>query len=62
MLRLPKTYTKAQKIERAKAVIETLGLSKVRGTKVGSSTNRGVSGGERKRCSVGVELVTSPKL
>lgn len=62
MLRLPNTYTKAQKIARAKSIIDTLGLSKVRDTKVGSSSDRGVSGGERKRCAVGVELVTSPKL
>ena len=62
MMRLPSTYTKAQKIERARNVISILGLSKVRNTEVGSSTKRGVSGGERKRCAVGVELVTSPKL
>lgn len=57
-----KTYTKAQKIERARHVMEILGLSKVRDSRVGSSSKRGVSGGERKRCAVGVELVTSPKL
>lgn len=62
MLRLPNTYTKAQKIARAKNIMYTLGLSNVRDTKVGSSSSRGVSGGERKRCAVGVELVTSPKL
>ena len=63
MLRLPsKNYTKAQKIQRARDVIETLGLTRVKDSRVGSSENRGVSGGERKRCAVGVELVTDPKL
>ncbi|KAF8422453.1 P-loop containing nucleoside triphosphate hydrolase protein [Tirmania nivea] len=62
MVRLPNTYTKAQKIARAKSVIDTLSLSKVKDTKVGSSLTRGVSGGERKRCAIGVELVTSPRL
>ena len=63
MLRLPSTaYTKAQKIARARQIIEILGLSKVKDSRVGSSIRRGISGGERKRCAVGVELVTSPKL
>lgn len=30
--------------------------------KVGNEFNRGVSGGERKRVNIGMELVTSPKI
>ncbi|KAF8456119.1 ABC-2 type transporter-domain-containing protein [Kalaharituber pfeilii] len=62
MVRLPSSYSKEQKIQRARSIIEILGLSKVRDSRVGSVTERGISGGERKRCAVGVELVTSPKL
>ncbi|RPA77999.1 hypothetical protein BJ508DRAFT_416734 [Ascobolus immersus RN42] len=63
MMRLPaKTYSRKQKIERAREVIDMLGLTKVKDTWVGSDSKRGVSGGERKRTSVGVELVTAPKL
>lgn len=63
MTRLPsKAFSKKQKIERANEVIDMLGLSKVKDTLVGSEQKRGVSGGERKRVAVGVELVTLPKL
>jgi hypothetical protein len=38
------------------------GLSKVRDTVVGDKKLRGLSGGERKRLSVGCELIGSPSL
>lgn len=62
MTRLPRSYTTAQKLERAEAVLQTLNLDRVRDSRVGSEAKRGVSGGERKRVAVGCELVTSPKL
>ena len=37
-----------------------LGLIKVRNTRVGSQFQRGISGGEKKRLSVGCELITDP--
>lgn len=62
MTRLPRSYPAAQKLERAQDVLQTLGLDRVRDTRVGSGAKRGASGGERKRVAVGCELVTSPKL
>jgi ABC-type multidrug transport system ATPase subunit len=62
MTRLPRSYSAAQKLERAQTVLQTLNLDKVRDTKVGSAVKQGASGGERKRVAVGCELVTSPKL
>src|SRR5689334_9245144 len=63
LTRLPsEIFTKPQKIARAAHVLDLLGLSKCKDTKVGSEQKRGVSGGERKRTAVGVELVTFPKL
>jgi ABC-type multidrug transport system ATPase subunit len=62
MTRLPRSYSAAQKLERAQIVLRTLNLEKARDTKVGSDAKRGASGGERKRVAVGCELVTSPKL
>lgn len=62
MTRLPRSYSAAQKLERAQAVLQTLNLDKVRDTRVGSGAKRGASGGERKRVAVGCELVTSPSL
>jgi energy-coupling factor transporter ATP-binding protein EcfA2 len=43
-----------------KEVIKRLGLAKVVHTKVGTSMNRGLSGGERKRLNVAQELLTDP--
>ena len=41
-------------------IIELLRLTKCASTKVGSPWQRGISGGERKRTSIGVELLTNP--
>lgn len=41
-------------------VIEELGLEKVRDSKVGGQFLRGISGGEKKRVSIGCELITDP--
>lgn len=40
--------------------IELLGLWKCANSKIGTDMIRGVSGGERKRCSIGMELVVDP--
>ncbi|EFN53135.1 hypothetical protein CHLNCDRAFT_32365 [Chlorella variabilis] len=62
MLRLPKHKTKAQKLERVDAVIKALGLGRCRDTIIGDHMRRGVSGGERKRVSVGHELLINPAI
>ncbi|ESO99617.1 hypothetical protein LOTGIDRAFT_141832 [Lottia gigantea] len=59
-LRLPKTVTKQERDERIDQVIQELGLSECADTKVGNEFIRGVSGGERKRCNIGMELIISP--
>lgn len=60
MLRLPRTMTKAQKVERVDAVITALGLQHCKNTIIGGFFKRGISGGERKRTSVGHELLIDP--
>lgn len=62
LLRLPNTLTKEQKVGQAEAVISQLGLSKCKNSVVGSQTLRGVSGGERKRVSIGQEMLINPSL
>ena len=54
--------TNSEKLRRVDSIIQELGLKNVENTKIGSELVRGVSGGERKRVSVGVELVTDPSL
>ncbi|XP_043911511.1 broad substrate specificity ATP-binding cassette transporter ABCG2-like [Protopterus annectens] len=59
-LRLPDSISKAEKEERVDQVINELGLTKVANSKVGTELIRGVSGGERKRTNIGMELITEP--
>lgn len=43
-------------------VIAELALAKAADTFIGNEFVRGVSGGERKRCNIGVELLSNPSL
>lgn len=62
-LRLPKHFTAEMKQQRIEEVLDELNLRKCENTPVGApGLTRGVSGGERKRVSIGVELVTNPSL
>ena len=62
LLRLPDTLTKADKVQHAEAVIAQLGLARCRNSIIGGPFVRGVSGGERKRVSIGQEMLTNPSL
>eukprot|EP00257_Ricinus_communis_P028358 XP_025015772.1 ABC transporter G family member 25 [Ricinus communis] len=62
LLRLPKSLLKKEKISLAESVISELGLTKCENTIVGNSFIRGVSGGERKRVSIGHEMLINPSL
>jgi len=59
-LKLPGTL--ASKIARVNLLIADLKLHKCSNTKIGGPLVKGVSGGERKRTSIGVELITDPSL
>lgn len=62
-LRLPKSRTDDKNLnELVERMMTELGLLSCADTIVGSPLIKGISGGERKRTSVGVELVTQPKL
>lgn len=43
-------------------MIAQLGLEGCRNSKIGDELVRGISGGERKRVSIGIELVTDPHI
>jgi ABC-type lipoprotein export system ATPase subunit len=59
-LRLPVSISKNEKRCRVEDTIELLGLWKCANSKIGTEMIRGVSGGERKRCSIAMELVVDP--
>ncbi|XP_069486258.1 broad substrate specificity ATP-binding cassette transporter ABCG2-like [Ambystoma mexicanum] len=61
-LRLPGSVPPREKDERINQIIKELGLTKVENSKVGTAFLRGVSGGERKRTSIGMELITDPSI
>ncbi|XP_041485059.1 broad substrate specificity ATP-binding cassette transporter ABCG2-like isoform X1 [Lytechinus variegatus] len=61
-LRLPKTVGKKERDDRVDDILAELGLSHVGDSKVGTEFIRGVSGGERKRTNVGMELITKPSV
>ncbi|KAJ1740047.1 hypothetical protein LPJ78_004944 [Coemansia sp. RSA 989] len=62
-LRLPSSeYTAQDKNNRVNTVIRQLRLEAARNTRIGNEETRGVSGGERKRVSIGTELLTDPRL
>ena len=60
MLRLPRDMPREAKLRRIDAVVACLGLGKCKDTIVGGFFRRGISGGERKRTSIGHELLINP--
>jgi ABC-type multidrug transport system ATPase subunit len=61
-LRLPKTTTTEELTYMTNTMLSELGLNECADTIVGGALLKGISGGERKRTSVAVELVTKPSL
>ncbi|XP_028927479.1 ATP-binding cassette sub-family G member 8 [Ornithorhynchus anatinus] len=59
-LRLPQTFSEAQRAQRVDDVIAELRLRQCAHTRVGNKHVRGVSGGERRRVSIGVQLLWNP--
>lgn len=54
--------SKKDKLERVEQVISELNLNACADTKIGNALVRGISGGERKRTSIGVELIKDPSV
>ncbi|CAH7671336.1 hypothetical protein BY996DRAFT_8560189 [Phakopsora pachyrhizi] len=61
-LKLPESIPKTTKQERVCEIIELLGLSHVADSRIGDSEHRGLSGGELRRLSIGLELISSPSV
>lgn len=60
--RLPANLSRADKVLVVERVIESLGLQHIRNSLVGTVEKRGISGGQRKRVNVGLEMVMEPSL
>ena len=61
-LRMMRNTTKADKITKIEEVINKMGLNECRNIIVGDSRTKGISGGEKKRLCVAIELLTDPKI
>jgi len=59
-LRLPIAVGRAERKDLVDSIIAVLRLERCADTLIGNSASGGISGGERKRVSIGCELVTNP--
>ncbi len=55
-------YTRQQHAELVERVLLSLGLSEIRNLKVGSPLEKTISGGQRKRLNIGLELLREPTI
>ncbi|XP_052146641.1 ABC transporter G family member 5 [Oryza glaberrima] len=58
--RLPRSLPTREKKKRVKELIDQLGLKRAANTIIGDEGHRGVSGGERRRVSIGVDIIHNP--
>ncbi|KAI8911576.1 P-loop containing nucleoside triphosphate hydrolase protein [Gorgonomyces haynaldii] len=61
-LRLPKSMSRKAKVQRADHVARILGLSHCANTIVGNENVKGLSGGEKRRLSIGIQMLTDPSI
>lgn len=61
-LRLPKWMSKEEKQRRAEEVLLKLGLKDCADTVIGSEYKKGVSGGEKRRVTIAVQILTEPRI
>lgn len=61
-LRLPSFMTRQQKHQRAEEVLMKLGLKDCADNLIGSDAIKGISGGEKRRVSIAVQILTDPRV
>ncbi len=61
-LRLPKDFSRADIRDRVRTVLGELGLEAVENVLIGSAEKKGISGGQRKRVNLAMELLTDPSV
>lgn len=60
MTRLPTTWSYERKLRFVDDTIGLLGLREIKDKKIGDENRRGISGGQRKRVNIGMEMVADP--
>ncbi|KAJ4951431.1 hypothetical protein NE237_028263 [Protea cynaroides] len=61
-LQLPDSMPKEEKKERAESTIREMGLQDALNTRIGGWSVKGLSGGQKRRVSICIEILTRPKL
>lgn len=61
-LRLPRWITKEQRYSKVDSIIRTMGLTSCAETIVGDGKQKGISGGEMRRVSIGIQLLTDTRI
>ncbi|CAL8164163.1 unnamed protein product [Prunus armeniaca] len=61
-LQLPDSMSKVEKKERAEMTIREMGLQDSMDTRIGGWSVKGLSGGQKRRVSICIEILTRPKL
>ncbi|KAG7987561.1 hypothetical protein I3843_03G140300 [Carya illinoinensis] len=61
-LQLPDSMSRSEKKERAEMTIREMGLQGSMDTRIGGSNVKGLSGGQMRRVSICIEILTRPKL
>ncbi|XP_043719163.1 ABC transporter G family member 1-like isoform X1 [Telopea speciosissima] len=61
-LQLPDSMSKSEKKERAETSIREMGLQDAMNTRIGGWSVKGLSGGQKRRVSICIEILTRPKL
>ncbi|KAL5738746.1 hypothetical protein ACOSP7_031507 [Xanthoceras sorbifolium] len=61
-LQLPDSMSNSEKKERAEITIKEMGLQDSMDTRIGGWSTKGLSGGQKRRVSICVEILTRPKL
>jgi ABC-type multidrug transport system ATPase subunit len=61
-LRMPESVSAEEKEAKVFEVLQQLGLVDIKDARIGNIEKRGISGGEARRVSIGLELVASPDI
>lgn len=51
-----------EKLERVEKIMTQLGIKHIENSRIGSGIGSGISGGERRRVSMGMELIAAPRV